>query len=323
MVFFFEPLRRVLAVMESLVMCASLLFSTGQTAAPGDYLTKLNRMGLYSNSAQQSLPQTALHNIVLNHFNQTRGKTPKCLIIGFDGARADALADSINEPKSGIQELRRGGGAVYQMYAGGKFPYLQATVTACGWTTLLTGHWAKEPGGGGHRVTANGVTKAANAPKLIFTELLEQKKVKKSAFVVSWGGHFADDNAVYLNDMADNKAAKNNALWLTMPDDAGTFARTKQELCAKDGADIVMCILEYCDHAGHGSGFGSQNPEYEEAIRAADSNAYDLIAAVKARPTYAKEDWLILITSDHGGVGKGHGGQFAVERQIFLATNKA
>jgi len=47
-----------------------------------------------------------------------------------------------------------------------------------------------------------------------------------------------------------------------------------------------------------------------------------LIAAVKARSSYANEDWLILITSDHGGVYTGHGPQFAGCRQIFLAANK-
>jgi hypothetical protein len=43
---------------------------------------------------------------------------------------------------------------------------------------------------------------------------------------------------------------------------------------------------------------------------------------VKARPGYAGEDWLLIITSDHGGTHRGHGNQFAETRQVFLASNK-
>jgi hypothetical protein len=43
---------------------------------------------------------------------------------------------------------------------------------------------------------------------------------------------------------------------------------------------------------------------------------------VKARAAYAAEDWLILISADHGGTFSGHGAQFAGERQIFLAANR-
>ena len=48
-----------------------------------------------------------------------------------------------------------------------------------------------------------------------------------------------------------------------------------------------------------------------------------LIEAVKARPTYETEDWLILITSDHGGYVRGHGGSTLMERMMFIVTNKA
>jgi|GEM_PF-2843176 len=41
-----------------------------------------------------------------------------------------------------------------------------------------------------------------------------------------------------------------------------------------------------------------------------------------SRSTYAEEDWLIIISTDHGGTETGHGGQTAFERMTWLACNK-
>ena len=48
----------------------------------------------------------------------------------------------------------------------------------------------------------------------------------------------------------------------------------------------------------------------------------DIIEAVEARKTYDTEDWLILITTDHGGSGTGHGGPSFEERMTFIISNK-
>ena len=321
--FLFEPLRFVYAILESIVVFVGAMFvGGGHFVPPGDYMSRLNRTGIFENRAQASLPQTVVHDIVLEFFEADHGnKTPKCLLIGYDGARADALINTKDDPNAGTQLLKRGGGAVYQVYAGhGPFQY-QETVTAPGWTTLLTGHWAKE-GKGGHGVTANGVVKPEGTPKLIFTELLEKKLAKKTSFLVSWHGHFVNNDATYINDMAYCKTNKLNAEWITNADDDETYKKALAELKKTNGADMLMSIFEDCDHAGHGNTYGNHEPAYVEAIKQSEKRAAGLIAAVKARPGYAGEDWLILITADHGGVFTGHGPQFTECRQIFLAVNK-
>jgi len=325
-----EPIRYVLAVLESVVVFVGALFSTGQLTMPGDYLTQLNRMGIFENRAQESLPQTDIYDIILAHFeNPEEGKAPKCLLVGYDGARADALQRTVlpgiwmDVSESGVRALLDGGGAVYNMYTGGPLlnPFLwQDTSTAPGWTTMLTGCWAKEKGEGGHGVSANGINKPAE-PKLIFTQLLEAELLEQTALVVSWGGHFVSEGASYKNDIAYCLEEDLNAKWVTLGSDALVFERTLAEV-REPGAGMVMCILEYCDSAGHGTGFGLQNPDYQQAIIDSERDGYRLIQAVMARDTYDQEDWLILITSDHGGAFTGHGQQFAAMRQVFLATNK-
>jgi len=288
---------------------------------PDPVLKTLGRMDIYENSVEDALPQGLVHGIVLEHFSMERidGKTPKCLIVGYDGARADALVN-IAEGESGILALKAAGGGVYQAYTGGD-GNKQDTSTAPGWTTMLTGHWAEEPGGAGHGVVSNGVNKTLE-PGLIFTQILEQRLAKGTSFIVSWGGHFVGENASYAADMAYCGEKGLNAAWFTMSDDAETLAQALGEIEADDCADMVMCILEHCDHTGHASGFENKNPDYVKAFRDSDREALALIDAVKARAEYDSEDWLIVIASDHGGDGTGHGGQAASCRQVFIALNK-
>jgi hypothetical protein len=174
MLYLLEPLRVIFALFESLVVFFGVIGNSQQLTMPGDYIFKLNRTGIFENRAQDAIPQTAMYGIILDHFTRERtdGKSPKCLVIGYDGARADALTVTKGDPKAGTQALKDGGGAVYNAFCGGNLPYLQPTITGPGWTTLLTGHWAK--GSGGHGVADNDTSKPADGPKLIFTELLKK-----------------------------------------------------------------------------------------------------------------------------------------------------
>ncbi|MCY1383773.1 hypothetical protein D9M69_719310 [compost metagenome] len=46
-----------------------------------------------------------------------------------------------------------------------------------------------------------------------------------------------------------------------------------------------------------------------------------MLTALTSRPNYANEEWLIVVTSDHGGIGSSHGGQTAAERDTLLILN--
>ncbi|MDR2687462.1 MAG: alkaline phosphatase family protein [Oscillospiraceae bacterium] len=290
-----------------------------KTAAPNEPFARLD---IFQNSVEDSIPQWKIHDIILAHFEKERadGKTPKCLFVGYDGCRSDALANIV-AGESGITALQADGGGLYNAYAGGDPPRIQDTSTGPGWTTMLTGHWADEPGGTGHTIVTNGINKTVE-PKLVFTQLLEQGLARKTAFVVSWGGHFEGEGASYRSDIAYWAENNLNAAWQTTPSDAHTYRETMAQIQSADAPDMVMCILEHCDHAGHATGFSNKNPLYVQAFRQSDREALALIDAVKARGTYAQEDWLILISTDHGGSSLGHGSQLEQCRQTWLALNK-
>ena len=43
---------------------------------------------------------------------------------------------------------------------------------------------------------------------------------------------------------------------------------------------------------------------------------------MEARATYNTEDWLIIVTNDHGGADYDHGGASIMERTTYIITNK-
>lgn len=85
---------------------------------------------------------------------------------------------------------------------------------------------------------------------------------------------------------------------------------------------IIFAINEFPDYNGHKSGFDNNNSHYSAGVTNADRYAFELIETIKNRPEYKNEDWLILITSDHGGHGKMHGTQQETDRMTFIACNK-
>jgi hypothetical protein len=79
----------------------------------------------------------------------------------------------------------------------------------------------------------------------------------------------------------------------------------------------VFVQLDAIDGAGHNHGAASS--QYLAAIRTADGQVGQMVNAVKSRPSYADEDWLIMITTDHGHTDAGgHGGSTLAERQTFV-----
>jgi len=87
----------------------------------------------------------------------------------------------------------------------------------------------------------------------------------------------------------------------------------------KDPADIVMVSMRDVNEAGKQHGFSPASTAYMTAIEAADQYVGEMLSALKSRENYAKEDWMVIITSNHGGTVTGtYGGNSFNERNTFL-----
>jgi hypothetical protein len=87
--------------------------------------------------------------------------------------------------------------------------------------------------------------------------------------------------------------------------------------------DAVMMFYSDTDAAGHSFGFSPTSPQYLAEIANVDAQIGQVMSAMAARPNFANEDWLVIITTDHGGLGFGHSGGLPEQRTIpFIVAGR-
>ena len=274
----------------------------------------------YENTIEKAYPQTDLYHIIKEHFEADlpEGKTDKkVVIIGYDGCRADILNEK--QEKGAVSYLLDNGASNNLTYCGGvNYPEVntQDTSTAPGWCSIVTGEWADV-----HGITGNGITKTVE-PKTLMTSLVEDGTIDSASFITKWKGHFSRDGATYLDEKTYCEENNLNVQFELRKGKKDIHTGAMEEIASEDCSDFVFIIYEDTDSAGHDFGFSYNNPEYKKSFNTEDGYGYEVIKAIEARETYETEDWLIIVTSDHGGVETGHGGPSIQERMTFVVMNK-
>ena len=297
------------------------LFSSDAKDTEEAYLEKVSTVP-YKNTIETAIPQTDIYDIIKNHFTSPlpEGKTEKkAIVIGYDGCRADALS-LVKDKYSGITTLLNDGASFNLAYCGGvNYPdgeNTQDTSTAPGWCSVLTGVWAEDNG-----VYGNGQPKSLEY-KTLMTELVENGTIDSASFITKWGGQFSKDDSTYINE---KKYCEENGINVAFNKTSGnedSMIKAAEELKKADCPDFTIAIYENTDSNGHNFGFSINNPFYKLGFSHCENFAYDTIRTIKNRDTFETEDWLIIITSDHGGFSTGHGGPTIQERMIFVVANR-
>ena len=98
-------------------------------------------------------------------------------------------------------------------------------------------------------------------------------------------------------------------------DDPETFTEAVVEESVKyiQEKKPVLCFIhiDALDHKGHANGQGS--PEYYAELPLVDGRVQRIVEGIKAAGIY--EDSIIMLTSDHGHLGTGHGGTSMLEME--------
>lgn len=258
--------------------------------------------------SDERYPQTIIHDIVIEFLaSEDQGKQKKVLVLGYDGYREDALENIFNMEQSAIKSVARSGG-LYHSYAGADGN--QDTSTAPGWLSILNGTWAYQLG-----VHDNTGKKPSDVSTFLDDAIVFGYS---STFIASWAPHF---DVTYREDI---ERLNRKTHYQQMSNDVETLETLHAALSdtSLSAYDIMFATLEYTDHAGHSIGYGNGINEYVGASQQVDLEAFKLLQIIQNRNTYQEENWLILITTDHGGIGTSHGGHSEEETNTWFAVNK-
>jgi len=253
---------------------------------------------------------------------------PKAVFIVVDGIPADVV-ESV--PTPAIDAIAAQGGYTRAWLGGDTGSETESpTVSAVGYQSLITGTWANK-----HGVLDNEagnpdyrywdifrIAKAQDPPlhTAIFSTWQDNRTKLVGDGLASAGGHKIDyaydglelDTSRFPHEGGDPELDE----YIALIDDA--VALEAARYLRASGPDLSWVYLQYTDDVGHRFGDG---PQMAAAVQAMDRRIAQIARAVAER---SGEDWLILVTTDHGrddADGREHGGQSARERTIWIATN--
>jgi len=254
-------------------------------------------------------------------------KTPKALFIILDGIPADVI-EKLQPPT--LMEISKSGGYTRSFTGGIKDTYNQTpTISAPGYNNLITGTWGNK-----HNVWDNDINDPNYNYWNIFRIAEKTNPTLVTAVFSTWtdnrtkligegleeAGHIELD---YSFDGLELDTIKyphdKNADYIRNIDEAVVADAAK--VVTEQGPDLSWVYLEYTDDMGHQFGDSDQ---FRNSILSIDEQLKKIWEAITLREKTFNEDWLIVITTDHGRnveTGKDHGGQSDRERMTWIVTN--
>ena len=230
----------------------------------------------------------------------------KVMIIGMDGMRPSDML-SANTPN------------IDSLIANGAFSDTALNtwteenswdgVSGTNWSSMLTGvqpdrHQHIGNFDGTHLIDDDGTNTTSDSELPTLFGLVKQADTSlETAAINSWSGIGMGQNSIleFSQTVVDHS--------LSGGSDAGTRDAAVDALLGQGayvGADPDVMFVHFSGPDGAGHTFGWESTQYDAAMVAADALVGDLVTAVTSRPNHANEEWLFLMSADHGGSGSQH-----------------
>ena len=231
--------------------------------------------------------------------------TPKVLLIGIDGVRPDVLAEV---PTPNLDALAEAGWFTDRALT------TTPSVSGPSWSSMLTGVWPDK-----HGVTDNSFEGRDYAAYPSFLARAEGIRPETATFTaLDWMplAELPGDPGPALPVGIDVREVFDGYDLGWDVADGEVAARAARHLGEAD-PDAMFVYLGNPDETSHRT--GSIGSEYREAIALADRHVGMMVDAIRERPGYEHEDWLVLVSTDHGRrADGGHGGDSPEEMTIFI-----
>lgn len=265
--------------------------------------------------------------LLLSMGSMVMGKTRKAVFVIIDGIPAECV-ERLQPPT--LMDIAHKG-RYHRSYCGGEVgSYSETpTISAIGYTNILTGTWVNK-----HNVRGNDNIKANYHYPTLFRIAKDQQRPVTTAIFSSW----TDNRTILLGEgLEETRHLKVDYIFDGYEHDTQRFPHRDGDLHIRDidgqvCQDAAQCIsqqapdlswiyLWYTDDAYHNHGSGAFT---DEAVMNVDRQLRPVWEAIQKRERDHDEEWLLIVTTDHGrdAWGKGHGGQSPTERTIWMITNQ-
>lgn len=252
---------------------------------------------------------------------------PKAVFIIVDGIPADVIE---NTATPNLDEVIAEGGYTRAWLGGAVGEASESpTVSAVGYMSLITGTWANK-----HNVRDNDVEE----PDYRYWDIFRIAKAHDPALTTAVFSTWLDNRTKLVGDglpAAGGAKIDIHADGYELdtgrfpPDDQGDYIREIDALVVGEaaksileaGPDLSWIYLQHTDDVAHNYG---DSPEFTAAVELMDRRVGAVWTAMKSRRVRHDEDWLLVVTTDHGRdaeTGREHGEQSQRERTIWIATN--
>ncbi|MFM9075118.1 MAG: alkaline phosphatase family protein [Bacteroidota bacterium] len=253
--------------------------------------------------------------------------TPKVVFIISDGIPGDVI-EKLKPPT--LMEIAGKEGFTRAYTGGGKGTWSESpTISAVGYNNLITGTWARK-----HNVWDNNIAAPNYHYHSIFRLAESQKPGLTTAIFSTWldnrtklAGEGLAATGYQVIDLELDGLEHDT---IRFPHDKGrkylqridsTVTAAAAKAIREQGPDLTWIYTEFSDDMGHMYGDSEQ---FYQAIYETDRQIGNVWKAIQERKAATGEDWLIIITTDHGRdnkTGQHHGRQSDRERDTWMVTN--
>lgn len=224
-------------------------------------------------------------------------RRPMALMVFFDGGRADCLRNANCPNLKSLIDGRWAEGYRCAWSDGAQNLFDARTLSYPNHTSIMCGVTAEK-----HRVLNNDFVRRSAERHSWPTWLSRLVSAKPG---ISARCFFSDKNDAFISP--DPRVPVTLARKGLETCDAETADAAVAAYSGDNAPDAAMFFMEKVDIAGHYFGYYPSSKEYLEEFEHSDRQLGRVLSAIRSRPTFDKEDWMIVFTTDHGGKYIGHG----------------
>lgn len=226
----------------------------------------------------------------------------KVMLIDIDGVRWDLLQD-VDTPN--IDALAEAG-QIGPSYIHGTD--VARTDSGPGHANILTGTWPDK-----HKVRDNSFSgNDLDTHSDVLTRLESANPLLSTFSILDWqpiNEHIIDAPDVKLRQSVEGGAAASDE----------RTTDTVVDALSEQNPDVAYTYFHEPDEMGHDHGAGSS--QYRSAVKRVDAQIGRIVDAVESRADYTEEDWLFLVTTDHGFTGDSHGTDDHRTRETWILAS--